>query len=291
MSSRGRSGARRRLIVSADDFGMSAGVNAAVLRAHTEGVLTQASLMVAGEAAAEAVAVALRQPALAVGLHLVLVQGRSTLAPRELPALVGDDGMLPVNPIRSGIRYFFLSRLRDQLRREIEAQLDAFAATGLPLSHVDGHLTIHVHPVVLDILCELAPRHGIRHVRLPREPLAPNLAFDRRALGRKAAETIVFGFLARWARKRLARAGIRHADRMFGMHQSGQVNEAYLLHLLPRLGPGLTELYCHPGEMDDEIRRWTPDYDRDGELEALRSARVRAAVEREGIELVSYAAL
>jgi len=282
------SAAGRRLIVSADDFGMSAGVNVGVARSHADGILTQTSLMVNGDAAAEAVAIALRTPSLAVGLHLVLVQGRATLPPHAIPALAAGDGMLPVHPIRSGIRFFFSPALREQLRREVIAQLDAFAATGLPLSHVDGHLTIHLHPVVLDVLCEVRARYGIHWVRLPLEPLAPSLSFDRRFLTRKLGEAAIFTILSRYARTRLARHGIHYADRMFGMHQTGHVSEAYLLHLLPQLGPGLTELYCHPGETDAEIRRWTPSYERDGEIAALTSARVRDAIRSDGIELTSY---
>lgn len=278
----------RRLIVSADDFGMSAGVNAAVERAHRHGILTQASLMVNGEAASEAVALALRTPSLAVGLHLVLVQGKPTLPPHAVPDLVDRDGMLPMAPIASGMRYFFSPKLREQVRREVIAQLDAFTATGLPLSHVDGHLTIHMHPVVLDLLCELRARYDIRCIRLPREPLRPSLAFDRAHLGRKLGEAMIFALLSRWAVKRLERHGLLHADRLFGMHQTGHVSESYLLHLLPQLEPGLTELYCHPGVTDAEIRRWTPDYDRAGELDALTSGRVRAVLSAAGVELTSY---
>src|SRR5713101_3047096 len=93
---------QRRLIVSADDFGMSPGVNAGVLRAHGEGILTETSLMVNGNAAIEAVALALRTPTLGVGLHLVLVQGRPTLPPERIPGLVDEAGMLPMNPIVAG---------------------------------------------------------------------------------------------------------------------------------------------------------------------------------------------
>ncbi len=267
---------------------MSAGVNAAVIRAHRQGILTETSLMVSGAAAAEAVSLALRSPSLGVGLHLVLVQGRATAPAHSIPDLVDEALMLPAAPVSSGARFFFNRRLHEQLRREVSAQLQQFAASGLPLSHVDGHLTIHVHPVVLDILCELAPRFGIRAMRVPIEPLRDTLAFNRDFLGRRLGEALVFSVLGRWARRRLDRSGIRHADRMYGMHQTGHISEEYLLHLLPRLGPGTTELYCHPGITDDEIRRWTPDYDRDGELAALTSPRVRKAVERLGIELVRY---
>ena len=278
----------RQLIVSADDFGMSPGVNAGVLRAHQDGILTETSLMVAGNAAAEAVACALRTPSLGVGLHLVLVQGRSTLPPYSVPSLVDGNGMLPMNPVQAGIRYFFARPLREQVRREVIAQLDRFASSGLPLSHVDGHLTIHMHPVVLDILCEIAPRYDLRSVRLPLEPLRHSLFFDSRFLGRKLGEGLIFSVLSRYARARLARCGIRHPRRMYGIHQTGHVTEEYLLHLLPRLQPGVTEIYCHPGVTDAEIRKWTPGYDRDRELVALTSPRVREAIERHGIELVRY---
>ncbi len=287
MGSSIREGARR-LIVCADDFGMSPGVNAAVLRAHREGIVTEASLMVVGAAAAEAVATALRTPTLGVGLHLVLAQGTPVLPPHAIPGLVDGAGMFADEPVRTGFRYYFARELREPLEREIAAQLERFLDTGLPLSHVDGHLTLHVHPVVLDILCSLKDRYGIRAMRLPLEPLRHTLSFDRRALGQRAFEGLVFGLLGRYARARMRRHGIRHPDRMYGMHQSGHISEAYLLHLIPRLGPGTTELYCHPAVADQEVRRWTPGYEREQELAALTSPRVRAAIEAAGIELIRY---
>jgi len=280
--------APRRLIVSADDFGMSPGVNAGVLRAHRDGILTETSLMVNGAAASEAVGMAQRTPSLGVGLHLVLVQGRPALPPHAIPGLVDAAGMLPMEPIPAGVRYFFVPALRQQVRREIAAQLDRFAASGLPLSHVDGHLTIHMHPFVLDVLCQLAPRYGLRAMRLPLEPLRHSIGFDRRFLGRKLGEGFIFSILGRYARRVLLRHGIRFPRRMYGMHQTGHISEEYLLHILPRLRPGVTEIYCHPGITDDEIRRWTPTYERDRELEALTSPRVRETIEREGIELIRY---
>ncbi|GIW42229.1 MAG: hydrolase [Candidatus Binatia bacterium] len=282
---------RIRLIVSGDDFGMSPGTNAGILEAYRKGILRQASLMVAGDAAEEAVAAALREPGLAVGLHLVLVQGRSALPPYAALPLVDFSGEFPKNPVAAGVRYFFRRSLRDVLRREIRAQLEAFSATGLPLSHVDGHLTIHLHPVVLDVLCDLAPRYGIRAVRVPREPLLEALRFDRRDFPRKLAEGATFRLLGSYARRRLRRAGIFFADRVYGMHQSGRVDERYLLFLSTRLPEGVTELYGHPAYADEGVRRWTPTYDREEELRALCSPRVREALESRGVVLSSYADL
>ena len=282
----------KQLIVSADDFGMSPGVNAGILAAHRDGILTAASLMVNGAAFDEAVEIARAHPALAVGLHLVLVQGRASAPPAEIPLLVRADGMLPMQPIWSGMRYFFTPGIRDQLKREIVAQLDRFAATGLPLSHIDGHLTVHVHPTVLDILIECAASHGIRAVRLPREPLGPALRFDRSHLGRKLFEAAAFGALSRRAACLLDAADLLHADRVYGLHQTGHVSEDYLQGVMRDLPPGLSELYCHAALPDDEALRWRPaDYASADEVAALTSARVRDAVAAGGVELVSYRSL
>lgn len=284
-----RAAAPRRLIVSADDFGMSPGVNAGIIRAHRDGILTDASLMVNGGACAEAVALAHANPTLSVGLHLVLAQGFAVLPPADIPLLVAPDGQFGTNAIWNGMRYFFTPGVRAQLRREIRSQLDAFAATGLPLSHVDGHLTMHVHPTVLTILLEMADAYGIRAMRLPREPLRSALRFSRQHLGRKVFEGTVFAILSRYAAARMAGAGVRHPRRMFGMHQTGHVSEAYLLDVIGQLSPGTTELYCHAALDDDEARRWRPpDYDGQGELASLTSARVRAALDSAGVELTTY---
>jgi hopanoid biosynthesis associated protein HpnK len=282
----------RRLIVSADDFGMSPGVNAGILHAHREGILTDVGLMVNGQAFDEALQLARSNPRLRVGLHLTLAQGWAAAPPAEIPLLADANGLFRRNPIWSGLRFFFLPGVRAQLRREIRAQLDKFRATGLPLSHVDGHVTIHAHPTVLSILVALAPEYGIRAVRLPSEPLLPALRFDAHHLGRKIFEATVFAALSRYARKRLAHAGIAHPQRMFGLHQTGRISERYVLALLAQLPPGISELYCHAALPDDECRRWRPaDYESEKEVAALTSPRVRAEIERRGIELVSYSAL
>jgi hopanoid biosynthesis associated protein HpnK len=280
---------KRKLILSADDFGMSPGVNRGIIRAHREGVLTAASLMVNGAAFEEAVDLARANPELGVGLHLVLVQGRSTTAPGEIPALVDAAGHFGTHPIWCGMRYFFQPGVRAQLRREIESQLEKFAATGLPLSHVDGHLTIHMHPVVNDILIDLAAPYGIRAMRLPRDPLVPALRFDRRYFTRKTFEATVFNLLSRRAAARLAASGIRHSDRTYGLHQTGQISEDYLLHVVRDLPPGVTELYGHVAEDDEEAQAWRPPhYDSAGELRGLTSPRVRDAIAAADIELSRY---
>jgi hopanoid biosynthesis associated protein HpnK len=283
----------RRLVVGGDDFGAATEVNAAIVRAHRGGILTSTSLMVAGDAAAEAVALARDNPRLGVGLHLVLVQGRPSAPAGDIPELRARDGEFRRGPVTSGIRYawLWLSRAgRSQLRREIAAQLDAFVATGLRLAHVDGHLNMHLHPVVLAILLELTPRYGIRAVRLSNDDLGVALRHDRRHLARKVAEGAVFHVLAAYARPRLRAAGIATPDRVYGMHETGHVDERYLLALIDVLPTGLSELYCHPSVgVSKALAPYQRGYDHAGELAALTSPRVRAALEGAGVELVSYA--
>src|SRR5262249_26320906 len=190
--------------------------NAGIARAHREGILTSASLMVGGVAVADAVAIARSAPRLSVGLHLVLAQDRPLLAPERIPRLVRRaDGRFGDRPVLNGLKYAWAwcSRIgRGQLRAEITAQLERFAATGLRIAHVDGHLNMHLHPMVLPILCDLAPRFGIRVARLTREDVAPALRYDPRHAVRKLFEATIFRTLSALAAPRLARAGIRTVD-------------------------------------------------------------------------------
>jgi hopanoid biosynthesis associated protein HpnK len=285
----------RRLVVSGDDFGAAPEVNAGVVRAHRDGILTSTSLMVTGDAAAEAVAAARQQPRLAVGLHLVLAQGRPAAPTADISRLLAANGAFRDAPVPTGLRYawtWLARRGRAQLRREIEAQLAAFAATGLALAHVDGHLNMHLHPMVLPILVELAPRYRIRAVRLSREDLRAALRVDRRHLGRKLGEGAVFRVLAALAGPRLRAAGIVTADRVYGMHQTGHVDERYLLRLIGELPAGVSEIYCHPSQgVSPALAPYQPGYDHAAELNGLVSPRVRAAIAAAGIELTTYAAL
>src|SRR5262249_10514888 len=144
-------------------------------------------------------------------------------------------------------------------------------------------------PVVLDVLVDLAKEYGIKAMRLTREDLPTSLALDARHGLRKRWESVIFTALARAAEKKLRAQGILLPDRLFGLPQSGDVNEQYLLGLLPKLREGVTEVYCHPAFLPcREVAYWTPTYRRDAELAALTSPAIRAAVTDAQIKLVSY---
>jgi len=268
---------RRRLIVNADDFGRSTAVNQAVIRAHREGILTTTSLMVNEPGCAEAVALARQNPRLGVGLHLTLLCGRAALSPGQIPGLVNARGEFTNNPVGAGFRYFFQRDLREQLRAEIHAQFRKFQATGLPLDHVNGHLHLHLHPVIFRILMDAAGPLGIKRLRLTFDPFRLNLRIASGHFGYRAIHAAIFGSLAARARPALARRGIRHTGAVFGLLQNARVDETYVARLLPLLPAGDSELYSHPSL--DEFRN---------EFDALISPRVRAQVEQLGIELIRY---
>lgn len=279
----------KQLIITSDDFGLSRGVNAAVEKAWRDGILTCASIMPGGAAFDEAVEIARRNPGLQVGLHLTLVQGSAVLPPREIPGLVDAAGNFRDNPVAAGMRYFFDKGLYKPLQREIEAQIRRVRDAGIPLTHIDGHLNIHLHPTVFSILGELMPRYGITSFRLSRERLCHNLAFNRERVAGKAVERFIFGALSSHARSGLKGMGIRHAGEVKGVLNSGRMNEEYILNILDGLDEGLTEIYFHPGILpDSEITRRMPDYRHEAELAAITSPRVRRKLAALAIELTNY---
>lgn len=269
--------AARRLIVNADDFGASSSINAAVLEAHRHGILTTASLMVNGAAFTEAVAVALANRSLGVGLHLALCFGSSTLPPARIPALVDSQGEFSRSPVGAGMKYFFSPGAREQLAEEIEAQFDKFAQTGLPFDHVNGHLHFHLHPAIFPILIRCLTKYQVRCVRLTYDPALIDLPLGKGRWVYRASHAIIFKLLAGRSRSVLRRMGIRHTDFVFGLLENGLVTESYVLQLLRVLPSGDSELYSHPSLHD-----FKPEY------EALVSPRVLAAVREENIQLIRY---
>ncbi|KAB8331707.1 ChbG/HpnK family deacetylase [Scytonema tolypothrichoides VB-61278] len=280
--------AQKFAIINGDDFGFSHGVNQAIIKAHKEGVLTSTSLMVTGEAFDEAVDLAHAHPTLAVGLHLVLVCGRAALPPSQIPHLVDSIGNFPYSAPISGLRYQFIQATHEELRQEIRAQLEKFRSSGLRLSHVDGHLHMHVHPVVLRILVDLADEFGIRVIRLPCEELGMSLRLDRRNLLTKLVWAGVFGGLRRYGEGLLKSKGIGFAERVYGLLQTGSVTEEYLLGLIPQIEANRVEIYCHPAVAIAGEPLNGPLGAGEAELAATLSEQVSEMLAAKGFELTNF---
>jgi hopanoid biosynthesis associated protein HpnK len=279
----------KALIVTADDFGLSLCVNDAVESAHRQGILSAASLMVGAPAVEDAVERARTMPALGVGLHLTLLDGRPVLPPHEVPGLVQPDGRFASDPLRFGVALYFSPELRRQADAEITAQFDRFRMTGFKMDHINGHKHFHLHPVVLSAITRVALRFGSPPVRVPLEPFGASFRAKRdRALGRLARWLFYF-MQTRRMRRQLSAAGIRSNDHVFGLNDSGAMVESRMLGLIDRLPDGISELYCHPA-----TRRWNgpdtlpPGYRAEEELAALLSPAVRMKLETCDLRPVSY---
>jgi hopanoid biosynthesis associated protein HpnK len=282
----------KKLIVTADDFGLAVPVNAAIEQAHLSGILTAASLVVAGDAAVDAVARARRLPTLSVGLHLVVVRGRPSLPPEEVPDLVGQDGRFSNDLLGSGVDFFARPTLRRQLEAEIRAQFERFVATGLRLDHVNAHKHMHLHPTVLGLILEVGRDFGMKALRVPREPLLRS----RRASGRGMLACLgTRVLLAPWIgamKRRLRRADLRCNDYLFGLNDSGHMVEERVLRFLRALPSGVSEICFHPAlgpwpEVDPSAER----YQHADEFRALISPKVANALRAAGIVPVAFSDL
>ena len=277
-----------RLVVNADDFGVSERVNSGIVRAHREGIVTATSLMAVGRAFEHAVRLSRETPALDVGVHLTLVAERP-LRP-EAASLAGPDGRFP-----PGAGAFTLGWLTGRIRRaevaaECSAQIERVLASGIRPSHLDSHQHVHILPGLLDLARELAARHGIPFVRVPVEGWRLDRPITRHGVARLlGAEALrLFAAVSGLWPGRPGPPGLP-PPRFLGFHDGGRLDETRLRRLLARLRSGESyELMCHPGlrPEEEDLRRW--GYGHEAELKALTSPALRADLERLGIHLCSF---
>ena len=276
------------LIINADDFGYSSAVNRAVIKAHREGILTSTSLMVNERAAAEAVQLAKENPDLAVGLHLVLVLGTSTLPHDQIPSLINRNNEFLKSPPLAGMKYFFSPSARRELKKEMRAQFEKFVATGLPFSHVDGHTHLHMHPVIFDELIMLCEEFNVRRIRVAASEMKLSLSLDRSSLPFKIIVGTVFNLLAKRCNKKLAGRGFVVPEKVYGLLQTGNMNEKYVLELIQKMEKVPSEIYAHP--LSPEAENWNLEQNPGGiaELNVLLSAEVRERILMAGFSLTTY---
>lgn len=271
-----------KLIVNADDFGISEAVNHGIAAAHDRGIVTSTSLMATGDAFEHAVALARARPRLAVGVHLVLTEQRPLLGAAAVPSLVRQSGafaphlrrlLAPV--LRRGVSSI-------EVRAELDAQIRRVREAGIAISHLDGHQHVHVLPGIARIVADLAAAHGIPAVRYPAERVRGYMLRDPRGLRRLAEQVALNAFCAASPLKRLRRSG-----GFVGFYFGGRLDEPNLHTVLAGLpADGTVELMCHPG---DEGMRPSGDwqYAWAAERDALTSVRIRDVVSARGVQLVS----
>jgi hopanoid biosynthesis associated protein HpnK len=277
-----------RLIVNGDDFGLTAGVNRAIVELHRAGVLTSTSLMAKAAATDEAIELALATPSLGVGCHVVLVDGEPVLPPGEIPTLVNRSTGCFHTSMTSFLMRLFTGRIRSaEIEAEAAAQIALLQARGLPLTHIDSHKHVHMFPAVLRPVLWAAKAAGIRAVRNPFEPEWAIRA-TAGATWARCAQVSVLHRLHSACRQIIAEKGFATTDGTIAMVGTGILNAVTLRHLLSELPAGAWELVTHPGYNDADLQKVHTRLraSRDIERDALR-----AIQEFPAIELASFARL
>lgn len=286
----------RRLIINADDFGLTAGVNRAIVEAHENGVVSSATLMANGRAFAQAVSLAQSTPGLGVGCHVVLVDGAPLLPQTQVHSLLDGSGNSAGDArFREGISKFgalaMLGRLAaDEIEAEASAQIRKLQASGIPVTHLDSHKHTHLFPRVLRPLLRAAQRCGVRAIRNPFERIQGSQLAASPSLWRRWAEVGVLQGFARQFREAVQQAGIATPDGTLAIVATGTLNDRLLRLMVENLPEGTWELVCHPGYNDADLQgiRTRLRESREQELRILTSQSTRDLLAANGVEMVSF---
>ncbi|HSB76627.1 MAG TPA: ChbG/HpnK family deacetylase [Terriglobales bacterium] len=285
-----------RLIVNADDFGLTPGINRAILESHQRGIVTSATLMANGRAFAEAVALARTAPSLSIGCHVVLVDGEPVLEPQQVPTLLAPRTR--GSNFRHSIRELAAAAMRGrldeaQMEAEAAAQIRRLHAAGLTISHFDTHKHAHMFPRILRPLLRAARACGVRALRNPFAPGKP-LAFAhllrRPRLWKRYSEVVGLRRLLDGFRQAVQEEQMVTTDGTFGIVVTGALDEKLFEAIAGCIPEGTWEFVCHPGYNDADLDavRTRLRQSRPQELRVLTSQAARAALEKHGVELISW---
>lgn len=283
----------RELILNADDFGLTKGVNEGIARAFREGVLTSTTLMANGGAFDDAIECARANPRLGVGCHLVLVGGRAIASSREIPSLADKNGQLPESLGVFAARVSSGSILPEHIEQELRAQIEKIRAAGVEPTHLDTHKHTHAHPLVMRVLAKVAQELGIPRVRKPAEYLRDSLRMfcgESGASPKQLAAVMAVRLIAANFSSISREHGLRSPDTFLGVAATGQLGPEALCHLIDALPEGCTEIMLHPGICDEDLAQTGSrlQQQRQLELEGLLAPQVRRAIEHHGVRLISY---
>jgi hopanoid biosynthesis associated protein HpnK len=282
----------RRLIVNADDFGYTSGVNRAILEAHSRGVVTSATLMANGPAFAEAVRLAGTVPKLSIGCHVVLTDGEPVLGAERLPSLTSTalfrDGM-----VAFAARAIAGSIDGDEIAAEASAQIRKLQSAGIAVSHIDTHKHTHLFPKILRPLLGAAADCGVRAVRNPfgpRLPLRSSHLLARPGLWTRYAEVRILGGFAGKFRAAVDREGFTTPDGTLGIVVTGALDETLFYAIARSIPEGTWEFVCHPGYNDADLQAGKTRLreSRETELRVLTLPAAREVLAQQGVELISY---
>jgi hopanoid biosynthesis associated protein HpnK len=282
----------RRLIVNADDFGFTSGVNRAIVEAHTRGVVTSSTLMANGPAFAEAAQLAKTVPKLSVGCHVVLTDGEPVLGAEQLPSLTRAahfrDGM-----VAFAARAVAGAMDAEEISAEAAAQIRKIQSAGIVVSHIDTHKHTHLFPRILRPLLLAAAACGVRAIRNPfgpRLPLRSSHLLARPGLWARYVEVRILGGFAGKFREAVDREGFTTPDGTLGIVVTGALDETLFYAIARSIPEGTWEFVCHPGYNDPDLQasKTRLRQSRETELRVLTLPAAREVLAQQGIELISY---
>jgi len=282
----------RRLIINADDFGLTPGVNRAIAEAHERGVVTSTTLMANGLAFAGAAELAKSSDRWSIGCHVVLVDGEPLVDPGRLPSLVASR-----NPqrFRDGLAGFAVRACSrqldpDQIEAETLAQLRKLQSHAISVSHLDTHKHTHVFPVVLQGVLRAARTCSVGAIRNPFDVVAANFVRAQKGLWKRYAQIKTLRGLAGYFRKAVGKAGLRTPDGTLGIVTTGHLDDRLFQGIAENMPEGTWEFVCHPGYVDEDLRSIPTRLrqSREQELAVLTAPQTREALSRRGVELISY---
>jgi hopanoid biosynthesis associated protein HpnK len=279
--------AARRLIVHADDFGLSERVNEGIVETHRDGVLTSTSVIASGAAFEHAIALLRATPTLDIGVHLTLVEEEPAAAADAIPTLLDSNGRLHRRPGTFMKRYLFGAISLEEIGRELDAQIGKVIAHGVKVTHLDGHQHLHMVRGIRRVVGGLARKYAIPSIRYPKEALQPYMLHERESLVRVPQLLVLNAFCA-FART----ADAKRPDHFCGFFYGGRLTKDNLMRVLRHLpATGTSELMCHPGLSEPDSRHAHWGYRWKDERDALIDREVKDYVDSKRIELISYADL
>lgn len=286
----------KNLIVNADDLGWTEGINRGIADAHRRGLVTSTSLLANGRAFESGLAVNREHPQLGVGVHLNLSDGPPTASVRSVPGLLNNTGQLEGGPESLLLRIAARNLPVEEVELEWDAQIAKIKGAGISPTHLDSHKHVHMLPGLFQVALRLARKHGIGAIRISHEEsrlramLSSGGELKTGVLLKQGMQARGLKLLARDAREMAERAGIPSTDYFCGIAQTGVLTREGVERLLETLPDGTTELMCHPGYADDDLRktRTRLQGSRQAELEILTDTSVRKIVAMRGIRLINY---
>ena len=279
--------AGRRLIVNADDFGLTIPITEGTIDAFEQGILTSASLVATGSAFDRAAKYAATHPDLDSGIHLMIVQGAPVLLPMQVPSLVQANGNFLPGYGEFMARYLSGGVKDEEVEMEWSAQIGRLRGAGVRMTHLDSIQHLHLVPGLFRIALRIARANGILAMRFPRVPTVLRRA--EKGTVRRSLEFLPLRLMEQSNLPYLNSSGIRTPDRFFGFHSTGHLDQKALRSVLFGVPQGTSELVCHPGRGEPSgspFAGW--DYEWREELEALTSPESRRIIESQGIELTTF---